>query len=160
MNYIISSLTKFASNDIIFLLKNYSNLFFEIDLKKEPDDLSNYLEIIKHHCPKSKSVLNFLDVFLSEFKEDKIRDYIFDYVFFFDYIRVEDKIYEVTSDLKNYSTFFKILKNSKSYSSLELKDFENCPENYDYYIFKEPENELFSIKILETQLKKNSSCIN
>lgn len=152
-NYIISSLTKFALNDVIFLMTNYPSLMYEIELKNNPDEFNEYLEIIKQHKIKNKSVLNFTEDFLDEFKEQKIRDYIFDFLFFFDYFRIGEKLYEVGSDFKSYSTFFKIVENTKYKICQEVNNFENL-EECDYTIFKNPEKELFDIKLLVDQLKK------
>lgn len=154
--YIVSSLTHFALNDVLHLLIKNPDLMYEIDTLFDQDDSVYYLDEIKSHSSISKNVLNFTGDFLKEFKEGKIRDYIYDLLLTFNYFRIENKLYETEYMIKDYYSFFNNIKSLKYIEVVEVNSFDDKPES-EIYIFKNPVNDLIDIKLLETELSSRSN---
>lgn len=160
--YAISSLERFALNDITHLLKNYSNLLYELDTEKDPSDALYYRDFLLKNFPQRKSILNFTGDFLEDFKKQIISDTLFEKLLTFSFIRIEDILYEVPEDKKlSFENFFKshFPFEFHQFSSLCFSSQEELEEGkeVDIFIFRNPKKDIFDIILLEQELKKHKS---
>ncbi len=160
--YAISSLDLFALNDIAHLLKNHSNLLYELDTEKDPSDALYYRDFLLKNYPQRKSILNFTGDFLEDFKNQKISDTLFERLLTFSFIRIEDTLYEVPEDKKlSFDDFFKyhFPFDFHQFSSLCFSSPEEDLEGKeaDIFIFRNPKRDIFDIILLEQELKKHKS---
>lgn len=158
--YAISSLDRFALNDVTHLLKNYSNLLYELDTEKVPSDALYYRDFLLKNYPQRKSILNFTGDFLDDFKDGNLSDTLFERLLTFSFIRLEDTLYEVPDKKLSFEDFFKyhFPFDFHQFSSLCFSSEEDLEgKEADLFIFRNPKRDIFDIILLEKELKKHKS---
>lgn len=156
--YAISSLDRFALNDVTHLLKNYSNLLYELDTEKDPSDALYYRDFLLKNFPQRKSILNFTGDFLEDFKNKNLSDVYFEKMIEFDFFRIENTIYELPEKSLVFDKFFTdFFPSCHHYSALEWSSPEEINYEAEVFIFRNPKRDIFDIILLEQELKKHKS---
>lgn len=155
MNYIISTLENFSLQDIITLLKLNSNLLYEIDTQKFPNDSIYYRKYLKEIFPKKQNdVLNVVDTFQDELYSNNLSDTFFDYILSFSYFRVNNKLFKLPENRNEISKDIFYSECLEYFTCQEVSSFDDSIQyTTDVIVFRNPKVAVFSILELEKELK-------
>lgn len=161
MRFVISSLSKFALNDVLTLCKTYQGLLYELDTPSSliPDDSIYYRMKLKEFLPKTQDILNFREDTLLDFKEkNTIKDYLYDYLITFNFIRLENVVVKLPEEIDsisfNFQNFFEVFPTLPTFSAKEISDKDTEKLDTDFIIFKDPKVDVKDILILQQLLQQ------
>ncbi|MCA9495852.1 MAG: hypothetical protein KC589_02830 [Nanoarchaeota archaeon] len=155
--FVISDLSKFAFNDIHHLLLRYKHLplLYEANYTEDGNDDIEYVNKIRQIPKIPSGILKLNGVFKEEFiKDQHIRDYLYAYLISFDFLRIDDKVYQIKEPITSVDKFVSVLTQQSYYSAEETNNCEFNQINSNFVIFCNPIHEVNDIVIFDKFLKK------
>lgn len=138
---VLSTLNKFSFSDIITIFDNApKKALYEINLQQDVGEVLYYRKQILStpNLKKIKAILSLEDVFLEEFNNNSMRDYIYEQLINYNYFRINNKIYSCKEGyiFPPLKTFFNHIDNFDCFSC-KLITASSIDENYntDFTIF-------------------------
>lgn len=134
---VLSNLDSFAFVDVVKLLKkNPSTFTAEFVLKQEVDDSIYYFTRLKKEFKKQSFIIALEDLFLQEFKEEFIRDYVFEKIIEFQLFRIENQIFTVSELVRTIPDFFEDLRNQVPQKARVQAITDPLVEDIDFIILR------------------------
>ena len=147
---LLSSLDKLSLIDIVSVFYNRPDKsFYEIAIKDDPQELPYYRQLLlqDEKLKKVQACVSLEETALKDFKEKKIKTYVFEELITYQFFRVEDTIYSLEEFIPSYSRFFEDLE---YLPKLSVTFFDDVPESYqfttDFIIFQPQKDKIDILK--------------
>ena len=144
---VLSKIESFALVDLVYLIKQQRiPLTVEYRISEEVTDAVYAMSKLKELFKKQLFMVTLEEPFLSELKNGKIRDYVFEQIIQFSLFRVEDKVYSLEG-ITSQEELLTQINNSVYQTALVYSISDPLPivSNTDFLILVGSEN-LFDLK--------------
>lgn len=134
---VLSNIYSFAFVDVSKILKkNPSTFTAEFVFSLDENDSIYYFSRLKKELKKHSFMINLDSIFLDEFKEGKIRDYVFEKILEFQLFRVENKVYSIPEEVRSLSDFFDSIRDQTPKTARVQSLTDPIIENVDFIILQ------------------------